>query len=229
MGGTFCLCLLACLNESKNAIGWKSPTAKYPNWGWLHTQWMKHVLNASALTVLMTLPAVAQQRMLDVPQGLGPAFKNAIEAYKAAIKAEIAALQALKKLNKEIEWDKGSQGDEGAMVRGGGADEGWNQLTPDAKAKIGEKGELDRMLRSELPPDIQHKIERKIPLDPNEQRLYAGLRAKYAQQLVGGAKEYRTVLLMIITGVQSGTMDMYEKKPKLAPRPEQITRCRKNC
>tara|TARA_Y100000588_G_C14058090_1_gene840174 strand:- start:121 stop:795 length:675 start_codon:yes stop_codon:yes gene_type:complete len=104
---------------------------------------MKHVLIASVLTVLMTLPAVAQQRRpqgpakppsgtpgkLEVPQKLGPAFKNAIEAHKAVIRAQIAALQALKKLNLEV---KGYQG--------GRASEGWKRMSPDAKAKIGEKG-----------------------------------------------------------------------------------------
>ena len=33
----------------------------------MSTQWMKHTLIASVLTVLMTLPAVAQQRRLSGP------------------------------------------------------------------------------------------------------------------------------------------------------------------
>ena len=78
---------------------------------------MKHALIASILTVLMTLPATAQQRRLsgparpaagtpgklEVPTKLQPAFRNAIEAQKAVIRAQIAAFKALKKLNLEMD------------------------------------------------------------------------------------------------------------------------------
>ena len=60
----------------------------------MSTQWMKHTLIASVLTVLMTLPAVAQQRRqsgpakpasgtpgkFEVPKNLQPDFRNAIRA-----------------------------------------------------------------------------------------------------------------------------------------------------
>ena len=83
----------------------------------MSTQWMKHALIASVLTVLMTLPATAQQRRLsgpakpasgtpgklEVPTKLQPAFRNAIKAHKAVIRAQIAAFKALKKLNLEVD------------------------------------------------------------------------------------------------------------------------------
>ena len=105
--------------------------------------WMKQTLIVSVLTVLITLPAAAQQRRsqgpakpaggipgkLEVSQKLGPAFKNAIEAHKAVIRAQIAALQALKKLNLEV---KGYQG--------GGGGGGRVTLSSDAKAAKGGRG-----------------------------------------------------------------------------------------
>jgi len=83
----------------------------------MSTQWMKQTLIASVLTVLMTLPAAAWERRpqgpakpasgtpgkLEVPTKLQPAFRNAIEAQKAVIRAQIAAFKALKKLNLEMD------------------------------------------------------------------------------------------------------------------------------
>ena len=83
----------------------------------MSTQWIKQTLIASVLTVLMTLPATAQQRRLsgptkaaagtpgklEVPPKLQPAFRNAIEAQKVVIRAQIAAFKALEKLNLEVD------------------------------------------------------------------------------------------------------------------------------
>ena len=81
----------------------------------MSTQWMKQTLIASVLTVLMTLPALAQQRRAAAPAPGGPAkpaaglpfeFKAATrqaaqkaqEAYKALLKARVTHLKATKAL-----------------------------------------------------------------------------------------------------------------------------------
>ena len=92
----------------------------------MSTQWLKHALIASVLTVLMTLPATAQQRRAAAPAPGGPAKTNdgifsglpsylkpatkqaaqkAQEAYKALFKARVTHLEATKALLVALKGD----------------------------------------------------------------------------------------------------------------------------
>ena len=102
----------------------------------MSVQWMKHALIASVLTVLMTLPALAQQRRTAAPAPGGPAkpaaglpfeFKAATrqaaqkaqEAYKALLKARVTHLKATKALLVALKGDseKGTQGKPSSPVK----------------------------------------------------------------------------------------------------------------
>ena len=97
----------------------------------MSTQWMKQTLIASVLTVLMTLPATAQQRWqsgptkavagtpgkLEVPKELLPEVQKAVQATQQLLKAKLEVLNALKALklkviklgNSEVSQMKGSK------------------------------------------------------------------------------------------------------------------------
>ena len=81
------------------------------------THWMKHALIASALTILMTSPAMAQQRSpsgpakraaagtpekLEVPKELLPDVQRAIRATQQLLKAKLEVLNALKALKLKV-------------------------------------------------------------------------------------------------------------------------------
>ena len=80
----------------------------------MSTQWMQHALIASVLTVLMTLPATAQQRRLsgpakpasgtpgklEVPPKLRPLVQRAIRATLQLQKARLEVLQVVKQLER---------------------------------------------------------------------------------------------------------------------------------
>ena len=80
----------------------------------MSTQWMQHALIASVLTVLMTLPATAQQRRLsgpakpasgtpgklEVPPILRPLVQRAIRATLQLQKARLEVLQVVKQLER---------------------------------------------------------------------------------------------------------------------------------
>mgnify|MGYP003314832302 CR=1 FL=1 len=80
----------------------------------MSTRWMKHALIVSVLTVLMTLPATAQQRRLsgpakpaagtpgklEVPPKLRPLVQRAIRATLQLQKARLEVLQAVKQLER---------------------------------------------------------------------------------------------------------------------------------
>ena len=101
----------------------------------MSTQWMKQTLIAYVLTVLMTLPALAQQRRTAAPAPGGPAkpaaglpfeFKAATrqaaqkaqEAYKALLKARVTHLKATKALLVALKEDseKGGERTQGAPI-----------------------------------------------------------------------------------------------------------------
>ena len=97
----------------------------------MSTKWMKQALIASVLTVLMTLPATAQQRRLsgpakpaagtpgklEVPKELLPEVQKAVQATQQLLKAKLEVLNALKALklkviklgNSEVSQMKGSK------------------------------------------------------------------------------------------------------------------------
>ena len=118
----------------------------------MSTQWMKQTLIASVLTVLMTLPALAQQRRtatpaagtpekLEVPTKLQPLVQRAIRATRQLQDARLELLRVVKQL--ELQTKKSEMfGNRTEVLK---TEQGKNKFQKDAGGIINVNGVLNRV------------------------------------------------------------------------------------